>query len=91
MELILKEKPAVAILDSMLPVLSGIEVCERIRLAEEDNRTKLILFTADARPETRDRALYVGADAVVLKSSEATDIIDATIKVLAQDEEKVSG
>ncbi len=53
METILREKPDAAVVDFILPVLSGIELCEKVRAVEERNEMKLILFTADAQSETR--------------------------------------
>ena len=82
LDLVIKEKPVAAVIDFMLPVLSGIEVCKRVRSTEECKGTKLILFTADNQPETRRLALNAGADAVVVKSPEAAEVIDTVIEIL---------
>ena len=47
--LIIKEKPAAAVIDFMLPVLSGIDVCRLVREKTSCNGVKLILFTSDNR------------------------------------------
>jgi voltage-gated potassium channel len=73
--LILKTQPRIAVIDYDLPAMSGIEVCRNVRRRMKDNGIKLIMFTADSSPETRESALEAGADAVVVKSSEASEII----------------
>ena len=96
LEVMSTERPDVAIIDQMLPVFSGIEVCERIRAATPTIATRLVLFTSDERPETRARAIQAGADVVVLKTSQASELIDTVVRITkemhtrndpAQDEE----
>ena len=66
----------------MLPVMTGIEICQGVRKNEDCQGIKLILFTADNQPETRKNALNAGADAVVLKSPEASEVIETVIQAL---------
>jgi len=75
LDLILRTKPKAAVIDYDLPAMSGIEVCTNVRDELNGSRIKLILFTADRSPETRESALEAGADAVVVKSSDASEII----------------
>ncbi|MBU0728202.1 MAG: NAD-binding protein [Proteobacteria bacterium] len=81
-EIIMKEKPMAAVVDFRLPGLTGIEICKKVRAVEELNDMKFILFTADEEPATREEALKAGVDAVVLKSPEASEVIDAVIQQL---------
>jgi voltage-gated potassium channel len=76
LDLILQEKPDVAVIDFKLPGLSGIEICKTVKKMLPDNDIKLILFTADERQETREMALEAGACQVITKSPEASEIID---------------
>ncbi len=82
LELIVKEKPLVAVIDIMLPVFSGIEVCKKNRKFDELKNMKIVLFTADKDSMTRKRAIEAGADAVVVKSAEASEVIEKVIEVL---------
>ena len=82
LDLIIHEKPHAAVIDFMLPILSGIEVCQEIRNTQNNEKIKLILFTADNQPETRQRALKAGADAVVLKSPDASEVVETVLKEL---------
>ncbi len=81
-EIITKERPSAAVIDFMLPVLSGIEVCEMVRKDPACRHTKLILFTSDDQPETKKRALEAGADEVIIKSPEASEVVDTVVRLL---------
>ncbi|PCJ16573.1 MAG: hypothetical protein COB02_15860 [Candidatus Cloacimonadota bacterium] len=77
-ELVLKENPPVAVIDYLLPGMTGIEVCRKIKL-DKKNTTKLILFTGTEDDEARQEALEAGADLVIIKSSDTKEIINAVI------------
>lgn len=82
LELILQEKPVAAVIDYMLPELSGIELCSEVKKHSELNNTKLILFTGDENKETRKNAIDAGADEVVIKSSDALKIIKTVVAII---------
>lgn len=82
---IIREKPAAAVIDFMLPVLSGIEVCRHIRTTHGCQGIKLIIFTADNQTKTRKDAIDAGADTVIIKSSEASEVIEAVVKAIRKD------
>ncbi len=82
LETILREKPLAAVIDFMLPVLSGIEICQQVRADPANKGIRLVLFTADEQKETRRRAMEAGADDVVVKSADASKIIDRVITML---------
>ena len=84
LEIILQEKPVAAVIDYMLPELSGIELCTEIKKHKELASTKLILFTGDDKNETRQEALLAGADEVVIKSSDAQKIIKTVVAIIAK-------
>lgn len=82
LELILREKPAAAVIDFMLPLISGVDVCRQVRATKEGEETRLVMFTEDGQPKTRMRAIEAGADAVVVKSPEASEVINIVIQLL---------
>lgn len=84
-KLIIEEKPDAAVIDFMLPILSGIEICKKVRAEKTCDDVKLILFTGDEQAETRERALKAGANAVVVKSPQASELIETVIYLLQQD------
>lgn len=81
-ELVMGEKPDVAVIDYHLPDMSGTEVCRKIRENEIRKDIKIFLFTADEQESTKLSALEAGADGVVVKSPNATEIVDQVIKYL---------
>ncbi len=84
LETIEREKPTAAVIDFMLPILSGIELCQKLRSDPANDNIRLILFTADEQAETRRRALEAGADEVVVKSADASKIIDTVVNILEE-------
>jgi voltage-gated potassium channel len=82
LEVIRRERPYAAVIDFMLPVLSGVEVCREIRSDPRLQEVRLVLFTSDDSPETRQRALAAGADGVVVKSPEALKVVRAVQEAL---------
>jgi two-component system phosphate regulon response regulator PhoB len=64
----LKESvPDLLILDWMLPGLSGIELCRRLRTRAETERLPIIMLTARGEESERIRGLSTGADDYVVK------------------------
>ncbi|WP_092494682.1 phosphate regulon transcriptional regulator PhoB [Faunimonas pinastri] len=67
-ELRLRERePDALILDWMLPGLSGIELCRRIRSRPEMARVPILMLTARGEEGDRIRGLDTGADDYVVK------------------------
>jgi two-component system phosphate regulon response regulator PhoB len=59
--------PDLLILDWMLPGLSGIEICRRLRARDATRTLPIIMVTARREESERVRALAVGADDYVVK------------------------
>ncbi len=57
-----EEKPDLVLLDWMLPQLSGIEVCRRLRGRQETRNVPIIMLTARGEETDRIRGLDTGAD-----------------------------
>lgn len=67
-ELTLRERqPDLLILDWMLPGVSGIELCRRLRARPESEKLPIILLTARGEESERVRGLATGADDYVVK------------------------
>ena len=67
-DLRLKEAvPDLLLLDWMLPGLSGVELCRRLRTRPETERLPIIMLTARGEESERVRGLSVGADDYVVK------------------------
>jgi two-component system phosphate regulon response regulator PhoB len=59
--------PDLVVLDWMLPKVSGIEVCRRIRQRSESRNVPIIMLTARGEETDRIRGLDTGADDYVVK------------------------
>ncbi|MBE7637219.1 phosphate regulon transcriptional regulatory protein PhoB [Sneathiella sp. P13V-1] len=62
-----EQKPDMVLLDWMLPKLSGIEICRRLRRDQEFRNLPVIMITARGEESDRVRGLDVGADDYVSK------------------------
>jgi two-component system, OmpR family, phosphate regulon response regulator PhoB len=75
-ELRLREEiPDLVLLDWMLPGLSGIELCRRIRLHRETERLPVIILTARGEESDRVRGLATGADDYVTKPFSVPELL----------------
>lgn len=59
--------PDLVILDWMLPGVSGIEICRRLRVREATRTLPIIMVTARCEESDRVRGLAIGADDYVVK------------------------
>ncbi len=76
-------KPDLILVDWMLPKLSGIEVCRRVRRNSEIKQTPIIMLTARSEETDKVRGLDVGADDFVTKPysvSELTARVKAALR-----------
>lgn len=75
-EIMLREQvPDLVILDWMLPGLSGIELCRRLRLRPETQGLPVILLTARGEESERVRGLATGADDYVVKPFSVPELL----------------
>lgn len=81
-ELVLKESlPDLVVLDWMLPGLSGIELCRRLRSRDATRNLPIIMLTARGDEAERIRGLATGADDYVVKPFSVPELM-ARIKAL---------
>jgi two-component system phosphate regulon response regulator PhoB len=66
--------PDLIVLDWMLPKVSGIEVCRRLRSRAETRNIPIILLTARGEESDRIRGLDTGADDYVVKPFSMTEL-----------------
>ena len=62
-----RERPALVLLDVMMPKKSGHEVCAELRADESLSDTKVLMLSAKGRDTDVDKGLGVGADAYMTK------------------------
>jgi two-component system, NarL family, response regulator LiaR len=74
-EIIVRERPAVAIIDIGLPGRDGVSLTRAIKAAAP--QTKVVILTMHDLDEEVLAALSAGADAYCVKSSDTSTVIDA--------------
>ncbi len=72
---IAERKPDVVLLDWMLPLISGIEVCRQIRRGHTSRNLPVIMLTARGEEADRVRGLNSGADDYVVKPFSPAELI----------------
>jgi two-component system phosphate regulon response regulator PhoB len=81
-EIRLKESPPdLVVLDWMLPGISGIELCRRLRARSETERLPIIMLTARGEESERVRGLATGADDYIVKPFSVSELL-ARVKAL---------
>ena len=78
-----REQPDMVLLDIMLPVLDGWQVCERIR---QKARTPIIMLTAKSDVTDRITGLEMGADDYLVKPFEMKELMARINAVLRRSE-----
>jgi two-component system phosphate regulon response regulator PhoB len=70
-----QERPALIILDLMLPGKSGYEVLEELRSAADTRDTAILMLTARREEEDRIRGLALGADDYLTKPFSPQELV----------------
>jgi DNA-binding response OmpR family regulator len=74
--------PALILLDIMLPGMSGIELCRRLRREPQTRRTPIIMLTARGSEGERVAGLELGADDYVTKPFSVRELVARVRAVL---------
>ena len=70
-----RERPALVVLDLMLPGLSGFDVLEQLRAGEETRGVAVLMLTARKDEPDRIRGLSLGADDYLTKPFSAQELV----------------
>ena len=84
------DRPDVVLLDIMMPVKSGYEVCQRMRERPEWRDIKIVMVSAKGRGAEVSKGLSVGADLYVTKPFSTQELLDQ-INGLFADAHKPAG
>ncbi|MFL5927110.1 MAG: response regulator transcription factor [Gaiellaceae bacterium] len=77
-----ERRPAVAVLDVMMPKRTGYEVLSELRADEELRDTKVILLSARVQESDIARGLEAGADAYLAKPFKAQELVTKVQELL---------
>ena len=77
-------RPDLMLLDVMLPLRSGFEVCQTVRANAALNRIKIIMLTAKGRETEVAKGLALGADAYITKPFATRELLDTVKRLLGE-------
>jgi DNA-binding response OmpR family regulator len=83
LRLVESESPDLVLLDVMMPVRSGYEVCRRIRERAEWNHIKVVMLSAKGRDAEVNKGIAMGADLYITKPFSTRDLVDKVKALLA--------
>ena len=82
-----REPPRLIILDLMLPGMSGIELCRRLRREPATRRTPIIMLTAKTSESDRVAGLDLGADDYITKPFSVRELLARVRAVMRRADE----
>lgn len=85
-----KQTPSLVILDLMLPGMSGMELCRRLRRESVTEKTPIIMLTAKAAETDKIAGLDIGADDYIVKPFSVKEVIARVRAVLRRSEKDAS-
>jgi CheY-like chemotaxis protein len=91
LRLALVERPALAVIDVMMPRIDGHELTRRLRGDEATRELPIILLTAQAQEADADRGFEAGADAYVVKPFSPEELRVLVAELLARTDPRSDG
>lgn len=85
LETIKKERPGLVLLDVMMPLMNGFELCKLVKQDEELRSTYVAILTAKGQELDRATGIELGADAYLTKPFDPDDILSRCAEVLGID------
>jgi len=76
------QKPALILLDIMMPGISGYEVCQKIKQTPEWKDIKVIMLTAKGQKGDAEEGLKSGADDYIIKPFDPYELIEQVKEIL---------
>ena len=83
-----KNPPALIVLDLMLPGMSGMELCRRLRREPLTEKTPIIMLTAKAAEVDKIAGLELGADDYIVKPFSVKEVVARVRAVLRRVEKE---
>ena len=71
-----RQRPDLVLLDVMMPVRSGYEICKRIRERPEWRHIKVVMLSAKGRDAEVNKGLAMGADLYVTKPFSTRELVE---------------
>lgn len=82
LDMIKKESPDLVLLDLRLPLISGQDVCKKIKSDPELKNIAVIIFTASASIDIIEKAKTLGADDHLIKPFDSEQLLSTVKKFI---------
>ncbi len=83
LDMLRRIRPALVVLDVMMPVRTGFEVCQELRGDEAIRDTRVLMLTAKGRDTDIAKGLGVGADGYMTKPFSTKELVQKVREMLA--------
>jgi two-component system, OmpR family, alkaline phosphatase synthesis response regulator PhoP len=77
-----RERPALVLLDVMMPIKTGFDVCYEVRSSEAIKDTLIVMLTAKGRDTDVAKGLALGANAYMTKPFSTKDLVQKVRQLL---------
>jgi len=81
-ERIVQERPALVLLDVMMPIKTGFDVCHEVRANESLRDTRILMLTAKGRDTDVAKGLALGANAYMIKPFSTRELVQKVKELL---------
>ena len=75
LDVMARERPTLVLLDVMMPVKTGFDVCHEVRASEVLRDTKILMLTAKGRDTDVAKGMALGADAYMTKPFSTKELV----------------
>lgn len=83
LDAVLRERPDLVLLDVMMPLKSGFDVCHEVRANETVKDTPIVMLTAKGRDTDVAKGLALGASAYMTKPFSTRELVQKVQSLLA--------
>ncbi|HMN91629.1 MAG TPA: response regulator [Hydrogenophaga sp.] len=84
LDVIGRDRPALVLLDVMMPVKTGFDVCHEVRANEALRGTRILMLTAKGRDTDVAKGLALGADAYMTKPFSTKELVQKVREMLGE-------
>lgn len=85
------EKPDLILLDIVIPKIDGFEVCRRLKARPATRNTPVLVITASGLKDLDEKCLALGADDIVRKPYNSSDLVSKIKDLLSKKGVKKDG
>jgi len=78
-----RERPALVLLDVMMPIKTGFDVCHEVRASQAVGDTRILMLTAKGRDTDVAKGLALGANAYMTKPFSTKELVQKVRDMLA--------